>query len=138
VLRAEKIAKGLEASPGTRKFLDIRINELKVTKFNFLEPGTVNYYVPGIFILKIILLPYPVTELSLFFLVLKVELFKLRNGFSFGLPPVLRIRIRRIHMFLGLLDPGLLVTQRYMSGSGSFYHLHQAKMGRKTLIPTVL
>jgi hypothetical protein len=49
---------------------------------------------------------------------------------------VLRIRIRRIHMFLGLLNPDLLVRDRYESGSGSFYH--QAKIVRKTLIPTVL
>jgi hypothetical protein len=39
----------------------------------------------------------------------------------------------RIRMFLGLLDPYLLV-KRY--GSGSFHH--QAKIVRKTLIPTVL
>jgi hypothetical protein len=45
------------------------------------------------------------------------------------------LRIRRIHMFLGL--PGSesgSIGQRH--GSGSCYH--QAKMVRKTLIPTVL
>ncbi len=35
--------------------------------------------------------------------------------------PVLRIRIRRIRMFLGLLDPDPF-SQRYGSGSGFFYH----------------
>ncbi len=45
----------------------------------------------------------------------------------------LRIRIRRIHMCFG--PPGFgSVSQKY--GSGSFYH--QAKIVRKTLIPTVL
>ncbi len=39
---------------------------------------------------------------------------------------VLRIRIRRIHMFLGLADPDLL-SQIY--GSGSFYH--QSKNSKK-------
>jgi hypothetical protein len=49
-------------------------------------------------------------------------------------PTVLRIRIR---IFLGLLDPDVdPFSQRYGSGSGSFYH--QAKLVRKTLIPTVL
>jgi hypothetical protein len=49
---------------------------------------------------------------------------------------VLRIRIHRIHMFLGLPDSD--TSQRYgsgsgsCSGSGSFYH--HAKMVRKTLI----
>ncbi len=66
---------------------------------------------------------------------------------------VLRIRIRRIHMFLGLPNPDSLVrtsvadqpdphvfgppgstSQRY--GSGSF--CHHAKIVRKTLIPTIL
>ncbi len=60
--------------------------------------------------------------------------------------PVFRIRIHRIHMFLGLPDPDPpdphvfgppgsgSTSQRY--GSGSFYH--QAKIVRKPLIPTVL
>jgi hypothetical protein len=51
--------------------------------------------------------------------------------------PVLRIRIREIHMFLGLPvpdpHPDPLVRD---IGSGSFYR--QAKIVRKTLIPTVL
>jgi hypothetical protein len=42
--------------------------------------------------------------------------------------PMLRIRIRRILMFLGL--------PAYVSRSGSFYH--QAKIVRKILITTVL
>jgi hypothetical protein len=46
---------------------------------------------------------------------------------------VFRSRIHRIHMFLGLLDPGS-TSQRY--GSGSFYY--HAKIVRKTLIPSVL
>jgi hypothetical protein len=48
-------------------------------------------------------------------------------------------RIRRIRMFLGLLnaDPDPLIRGTgYGSGSGSFYHL--AIIVRKTLIPTVL
>ncbi len=47
---------------------------------------------------------------------------------------MLRILIRRIHMFLGLGSEYGSLCQRY--GSGSFYH--QAKIVRKTLIPTVL
>jgi hypothetical protein len=55
----------------------------------------------------------------------EADIFRLRE-------PVLRIRIRRIHMFFW---PGSgSASQR--SGSGSFYH--QAKLVRKTLIPTVL
>ncbi len=47
----------------------------------------------------------------------------------------IRNRIRRINMFLGPLDQHpKSVSQRYRSGS--FYH--QAKIVRKTLIPTVL
>jgi hypothetical protein len=47
----------------------------------------------------------------------------------------IRIRIRRIHMFLDLPDPYPdFISQRY--GSGAFYH--QAKIVRKLLIPTVL
>jgi hypothetical protein len=51
------------------------------------------------------------------------------------LQAVLWIRIR---MFLGLLDPDpeRLVRGTDTDGSGSFNH--QAKIGRKTLIPTVL
>ena len=66
---------------------------------------------------------------------------------------VLRIRIHRIHVFFGLLDPDpdllvrvmdsdpdLLVrgmnSARIHTCSGSFYH--HAKIVRKTLIPTVL
>jgi hypothetical protein len=50
---------------------------------------------------------------------------------------MLRIRIRRIRMFLGLLDPDPdpLIRGTYRYGSGSFYH--HAKIVRKTLIPTV-
>jgi hypothetical protein len=49
----------------------------------------------------------------------------------------IRIRIRRIHMFLGLLDPDSdpLVRGMDPAGSGSFYH--QEKIVRKTLIPAV-
>jgi hypothetical protein len=43
------------------------------------------------------------------------------------------ILVLRIHMFLGLPDGSVTICQR--SGSGSFY---QAKLVRKTLIPTVL
>jgi hypothetical protein len=46
------------------------------------------------------------------------------------LQSVLRIRIRRIHIFLGLPDPDPLV--RCGSGPGSFYH--QGKIARKTLM----
>jgi hypothetical protein len=50
--------------------------------------------------------------------------------------PVLRIRIRRIYRYV-FGSPGFgSISQRYGSGSGSFYH--QAKIVRKTLIPTVL
>jgi hypothetical protein len=52
---------------------------------------------------------------------------------------VLRIRIRRIRMFLGLLDPDPLARSTDPDpapGFGSFYHL--AKIVRKTLILTVL
>jgi hypothetical protein len=72
--------------------------------------------------------------------------------------PVLRIRIRRIRMFLGLLDPdpdSLVrgtdpdpavfgpprsgsISQRYSSGSDSGFFYHQAKTVRKTLIPFIL
>jgi len=46
----------------------------------------------------------------------------------------IRIWIRRIHLFLGLPDPHPdPISQRYVSGA--FY---QAKIVRKTLIPTVL
>jgi hypothetical protein len=48
--------------------------------------------------------------------------------------PVLRIRIRRINMFVGPPGSGS-ISQRYGSGSGSFYH--QTKIVGKTLIPTV-
>jgi hypothetical protein len=47
--------------------------------------------------------------------------------------PVLRIRIRRIFMFLGLLDPDPLVRG---TDPDPFYH--QEKIARKTLIPTFL
>jgi hypothetical protein len=47
--------------------------------------------------------------------------------------PVLRIRIRRIHVF-GPTGSGSIM-KRYGSDSGSFYH--QAKIVRKTLISTV-
>jgi hypothetical protein len=57
--------------------------------------------------------------------------FKPKNEFLFVNLPV---PVLRIHMFLGLLDPDPLV-KRYGSGSGFFYH--QAKIVRKTLIPTV-
>ncbi len=54
---------------------------------------------------------------------------------------VLRIRIRRIHMFSDLPDPDPLVKWSgsigQWSGSGSGYFCHQAKIVRKTLIPTV-
>ncbi len=46
---------------------------------------------------------------------------------------MLRIRIRRIHTFLGLPDPDPL--ERGTDGSGYFYH--KAKIVRKTLIPTL-
>jgi hypothetical protein len=46
---------------------------------------------------------------------------------------LIQVRILRIHMFLGLPRIGY-ISQRY--GSGSFYH--QAKIVRKTLIPTFL
>ncbi len=46
-----------------------------------------------------------------------------------------RIRIHRIHMFLGPMDPDPLVT-RCGSGSGSF--CHKAKIVRETLISTIL
>jgi hypothetical protein len=50
---------------------------------------------------------------------------------------VFRIRIHRIHMFLGLPDPDPSVRGMDPDpGSGSFYH--QAKKVRKTLIPTAL
>ncbi len=57
----------------------------------------------------------------------------------FWFVPVLQIRIRiRIHqiqIFLGPPGSGSgSISQRYGSRSGSFYH--QAKIGRKTLIPT--
>jgi hypothetical protein len=49
---------------------------------------------------------------------------------------VLRIRIRRIRMFLGLLNPDPYPLARGIDpGYGSFSH--QAKIVRKTLIPTV-
>ncbi len=53
------------------------------------------------------------------------------------LKPVFRIRIRihRIKKVLGAPGSGS-TTQSYESGSGSFYH--QAKIVRKTLIPSVL
>jgi hypothetical protein len=41
----------------------------------------------------------------------------------------IRIRIHRIHMFLGLPDPDPLFRGTYGSGSGSFYH--HAKIVRK-------
>ncbi len=48
----------------------------------------------------------------------------------------LLIRIRRIRMFLGLPDPDPDPLVQGTYGSGSFYH--QAKIVRKTLIPTAL
>jgi hypothetical protein len=51
--------------------------------------------------------------------------------------PMFRIQIHRIHMFLGLPDPDPDPLFRGMdAGFGSFYH--QAKIVRKSLIPTVL
>ncbi len=46
----------------------------------------------------------------------------------------IRIRIRRIRMFLGLLDPDLLVRGMDPDPDPD----HQAKIVRKILIPTVL
>ncbi len=52
------------------------------------------------------------------------------------LPAVFRIRIRRIHMFLGLTDPNPgSISKRYGSG---FYNQAKKVPVRKTLIPTVL
>jgi hypothetical protein len=54
---------------------------------------------------------------------------------------VLRIRTRRIRMFLGLQDPDpdpIVRTQRYGSGSGSGSFYHQAKIVRNAFIPNVL
>jgi hypothetical protein len=65
----------------------------------------------------------------------------LLRGISFVTRTVLRIRIRRIHMFLGFLNPNPQVRGiRYGSGSGpgSDPLYNQAKIARKTLIPTVL
>jgi hypothetical protein len=52
----------------------------------------------------------------------------------------IRIRIHRIHMFLGLLDPDPdpLVRGGSGSGSGSGSFYPHAKIVRKTLIPTIL
>ncbi len=47
--------------------------------------------------------------------------------------PVLRIRIRRIHMFLGLLDPD---PDPLVRGTDPDPFYHQEKIARKTLIPT--
>ncbi len=66
-----------------------------------------------------------------------------RFGGYVNSPAVLRIRIRQIRMFLGLLDPDPDPLVRGMdpdplvrdAGSGSFYHL--AKKVKKTLISTV-
>ncbi len=41
-------------------------------------------------------------------------------------------------MFLGLLDPDALVRGTYLAGSRPGFFYHQAKIVRKTLIPTVL
>jgi len=50
-----------------------------------------------------------------------------KRGLKIFFLPVLRIRIRRIHMFLGLSDPDPLVrASESGAGSGSFYH--QAKI----------
>jgi hypothetical protein len=46
-------------------------------------------------------------------------------GDNFYFSAVLRIRIRRIRIFLGLLDPDPSINTRFGSVSGSFYH--QAK-----------
>ncbi len=61
------------------------------------------------------------------------------------LAPMLRIRIRiririhQIHMFFGPPGSGSgSISQRYGSGSGSGSFYHQAKIVRKTLIPTAL
>jgi hypothetical protein len=43
----------------------------------------------------------------------------------------------RIRMFFGLPDPGSIST-RYGSGSGAGSFYHQAKIVRKTFIPTIL
>jgi hypothetical protein len=68
----------------------------------------------------------------------------LKNGVGSGVGSgsvsqrsLLRIRIYRIHLFLGLPGSGSL-SQKYgsVSGSGSFYH--HAKIVRKTLIPAIL
>jgi hypothetical protein len=50
----------------------------------------------------------------------------------------IQIRIHRIHMFLGLLDPDPGPIVRYGSGpgSGSRSFFHQAKIVIKTFIPT--
>ena len=50
------------------------------------------------------------------------------------LTAVLRIRIRRVHMFLGLPDPNPGPLVRDLDPDPD----HQAKIVRKTLIPTVL
>ncbi len=59
-----------------------------------------------------------------------------RTDIEERLKPVLRIRIPRIRMFLGLLDPDPEVLGGTDPESGSFYH--QAKIVRKPLISTVL
>ncbi len=52
--------------------------------------------------------------------------------------PVLRIRIHRIHMFLGLPDPLVRGTYGSGFGSGSGSFCHHAKIVRKTFIHTIL
>ncbi len=70
---------------------------------------------------------------------------KLNSWLIIKLINIAALRIRRIHMFLGLLDPDPYIfgpsgsgsiSRRYGFGSGSFYN--QAKIVRTTLIPTVL
>ncbi len=132
----QKIAEGLEASPGARKFEDIRINKF-IHQIKFF--GTVNYQVYLHF--KNYSFTMPCYRVKPIFWALKVELFKLRNGFSFGLPPVMRIRIRirihRIHMFVGLLDPDPDPLVRNMNPDSDPSIIKQKQL-RKTLIPTVL
>jgi hypothetical protein len=53
-----------------------------------------------------------------------------------GLKPVLRIRIHRIHVFSGLLDPDPLV--RGMDPDPSITKQNILNIVRKTLIPTAL
>ncbi len=55
------------------------------------------------------------------------------SRYQYNIESLLRIRIRRIHMFLGLLDLDPLVR-----GTDPDPSIHQAKILRKPLIPTVL